>query len=245
MQAIPSLDTYEPQALRADHDAYWKRKALKSTTNHDEDQRDLDTNKGTAYLTRKMYYYRFPAAAEGPPSKKDAGQIEESDVAKGQQSIGAGRFGAQFIPPAQGDIFQSGANAGQAQNNGGNTLSQLPQSSNNAGVNMAQAPSLQDATNGTIGPQYMATPQLSPVPQLSAQPGIPRYAPSLQGATNGTIGPQGNDATFIGPITSSEPKYAVAELDKSSFWLMLLWCFLPIILLGLFLAIRSTGNRSR
>ena len=51
---------------------------------------------------------------------------------------------------AQGDIFQSGANAGQAQNNGGNTLSQ---SNANAGANTAQAPSLQGATNGTIGPQ--------------------------------------------------------------------------------------------
>src|ERR1700727_1816179 len=39
---------------------------------------------------------------------------------------------------AQGDIFQSGANAGQAQNNGGNTLSQ---SNANAGANTAQAPS--------------------------------------------------------------------------------------------------------
>jgi hypothetical protein len=51
---------------------------------------------------------------------------------------------------AQGDIFESGANAGQAQNNGGNTLSQ---SNANAAANSAQAPSLQGATNGTIGPQ--------------------------------------------------------------------------------------------
>src|ERR1700722_4849111 len=51
---------------------------------------------------------------------------------------------------AAGDIMESGANSGQAQNIGGNTLSQ---SNNNAGANSAQAPSLQGATNGTIGPQ--------------------------------------------------------------------------------------------
>jgi hypothetical protein len=64
-------------------------------------------------------------------------------------------FGLSVAPAhaqaaAQGDIFQSGANAGVAQNNGGNTLSQ---SNNNAAANSAQAPSLQGATNGTIGPQ--------------------------------------------------------------------------------------------
>src|ERR1700722_18413177 len=51
---------------------------------------------------------------------------------------------------AAGDIMESGANSGQAQNIGGNPLSQ---SNNNAGANSAQAPSLQGATNGTIGPQ--------------------------------------------------------------------------------------------
>jgi hypothetical protein len=64
-------------------------------------------------------------------------------------------FGLSIAPAhaqnaAQGDIFESGANAGQAQNNGGNTLSQ---SNANAAANSAQAPSLQGATNGTIGPQ--------------------------------------------------------------------------------------------
>jgi hypothetical protein len=52
---------------------------------------------------------------------------------------------------AAGDIFQSGASGGSfGQNNGGNTFSQTY---GNAGANSAFAPSLQGATNGTIGPQ--------------------------------------------------------------------------------------------
>ena len=63
-------------------------------------------------------------------------------------------FGLSIAPAhaqnaASGDIMDSGAVAGQAQNTGGNTLSQTQGNANQT----AQAPSLQGATNGTIGPQ--------------------------------------------------------------------------------------------
>ena len=51
----------------------------------DNDNGDLDTNKGTAYLNRKMYFYRYPAAKEAGPT-----EMGGHDVIKDQKSVGPG-----------------------------------------------------------------------------------------------------------------------------------------------------------
>jgi hypothetical protein len=77
-----------------------------------------------------------------------------------------------------------------------------------------QAPTLQGASCGTIGPPAAEAPASLPVVAATSVPATVAQAPSLSsGGCGGTIGPQGPDATFVTGIDAARE---VPVLEKVS-----------------------------